>query len=189
MLADATNCVWWANTVAFLQIFMLKQENPGFRLIISIRVFNLMETSQSWNDKRENATTCWYLTGMTTDSHIWAGGTGSCLVFHALVQQWRGRQGKLFLETLTSPRRLSGTLNPQHGPRSHYSCSLILSLSLAELLLLKQVLHLFIAHGSLALLLHRCVGWLRYAQVLHWRITTQREITSYSELRMQWRGR
>lgn len=109
-------------------------------------------------------TTYWCHTAMTTDTHIWAGGTGSCLVFHTLVKHWRGRQGKLFLETMTSPRRHSGTPNSRHGPHSHYSCSLILSL--AELLLLRQVFHLFLVHGSLSLLrlaafLHQCVGWLQ----------------------------
>lgn len=99
MLADAINRVYSENTVAFLQIFVLEREYPGFRLIISTNSCNLMENSQSLNYKREKTTTYWYLTSMATDTPIWAGGTGSCLLFLTLVQHWKGRQGKLFLET------------------------------------------------------------------------------------------
>jgi len=117
---------------------------------------------------------------MTSDTHIWAGRTGSCLVFHTLVQHWRGRRGKLFGNTditkeafwdskstaravftllLLSHSLSSGTSPVKASVSSIFSSQLPLSLSSDRL-------------RSCISAWADCRRWVMcYAQVLQWRIT------------------
>ena len=87
---------------------------------------------------------------MTTAGHIWAGGKRKLFsILHTLVRRAGGRQGRLFLATLTSPSSHFGTDLPLSLSRllSHVH-SLLSPFSAAERAPLRHAFLLFLAQCS-----------------------------------------